>query len=189
MKTAAALIVGLTMASLGISAHYARGAGNVGEPVYVSGLAGQAWVQTIDQPEGCLRIRSGPGTAFPVVGCVELGRKLALTGVWTQNYWGMISNPIEGWVAGKQISGAPPPFDVTKGAPAVGTGAVKPDGRLLSKPAWKSRSYRPRHYFFSPDGGVSAARSRVWVGPGGVGVRAGGVGVDVGPGGVRVRVP
>ena len=67
------------------------------------------YVTGIDQPEGCLRIRSAPTTASEIIGCAELGTKLQLTGTWSGN-WAQISMPIYGWVYGQQISATGPTY-------------------------------------------------------------------------------
>lgn len=61
-----------------------------------------AVVASVDYPEGCLRIRSGPGTSAPIIGCAELGSRLRLTGVWSGK-WAEISRPVPGWVYGPQL--------------------------------------------------------------------------------------
>jgi hypothetical protein len=49
--------------------------------------AATAVVVSVDHPEGCLRIRSAPSTSAAVVGCVERGSTLRLTGAWTRSNW------------------------------------------------------------------------------------------------------
>ena len=74
-------------------------------PFLSSGATAQEYaavVVGVDSPEGCLRIRSGPSTATPIIGCSELGSKLRLTGIWSGR-WAEVSRPIRGWVYGPQI--------------------------------------------------------------------------------------
>jgi uncharacterized protein YraI len=169
--------------------------------------SGPARVVSVDAPEMCLRIRSGPGVSYPLVGCVAMGEKVILTGVWSNNNWAEINSPMRGWVSGSQVrmlvvATAPPPppapvveYDVSV-PPPVDTYYYGP-AYVYGAPYW-GRYYRrygpyhpwgPKPYYY----GKGYYRSRgvgVAVGPrGGVAVRAGGVGVRVGPrGGVGVRV-
>jgi hypothetical protein len=62
---------------------------------------GVATVIAVDQPEDCLRIRSGPGSAYEVIGCASMGQQLYITGVWTSNDWAQTVD--NGWVYGEQI--------------------------------------------------------------------------------------
>lgn len=64
---------------------------------------GVAIVVGVDYPEGCLRIRSGPSSSTPIIGCADRGSRLRLTGRWIGE-WAEISRPILGWVYGPQIS-------------------------------------------------------------------------------------
>jgi len=144
-----------------------------------------AVVVSIDRPENCLRVRSGPGTGYEIVGCVRMGERLRLTGVWSQNNWAEVDRPAKGWVTGSQIrpvvaayvpgiEALPPAVTYVEPAPVVRT--------------YVGRPYYPyRRYGYGVYGGPGVA---VRVGPrGGVAVRAGGVGVRVGPrGGWGVRV-
>jgi uncharacterized protein YraI len=144
-----------------------------------------AVVVSIDRPENCLRVRSGPGTGYEIIGCVRMGERLRLTGVWSRNKWAEIDLPARGWVTASQIRPAvtayvpgivvpPPAVTYVEPAPVVGT--------------YVGRPYYPyRRYGYGVYGGPGVA---VGVGPrGGVRVRAGGVAVGVGPrGGWGVRV-
>ncbi len=67
-------------------------------------IGGEATVASVDRPDLCLRIRSGPANSYDKVGCVELGQKLELTGFWSQNNWAQVSGPASGWVNAGQIS-------------------------------------------------------------------------------------
>ncbi len=62
---------------------------------------GVATVIGVDQPDNCLRIRSGPGNSYEVIGCAEMGQQLNITGVWTSNDWAQLAD--NGWVYGPQI--------------------------------------------------------------------------------------
>ncbi len=85
------LILGLPMISLSAT-------GLVPAPDLTAVVVG------VDNPEGCLRIRTGPSTSAPIIGCAELGSRLRLTGVWSDR-WAEIARPIRGWVYGPQIQG------------------------------------------------------------------------------------
>jgi Bacterial SH3 domain len=63
---------------------------------------GIATVVGVDQPDNCLRIRSGPGSQYDVIGCANMGDQLKITGVWTSNDWAQLED--NGWVYGEQIS-------------------------------------------------------------------------------------
>ncbi len=62
---------------------------------------GVATVVGVDQPENCLRIRSGPGLYYDVIGCANMGEQLNITGVWTSNDWAQLADNT--WVYGPQI--------------------------------------------------------------------------------------
>ncbi len=59
----------------------------------------------VDYPEGCLRLRAGPSTSSPIIGCIGIGSGLTLTGIWSGR-WAQISTPQPGWVYGPQIEDA-----------------------------------------------------------------------------------
>lgn len=164
--------------------------------------SGPARVVSVDAPDMCLRVRSGPGVSYPVVGCAAMGSRVVLTGVWSNNNWAEIENPLRGWVSGSQVRmvvlAAPPPPPVVEynvSVPPVDTYYSGPAyvygtswNRYYRRYApYYRRGYAPYYgggyYYRSPGVGVR-------VGPrGGVAVRAGGVGVRVGPrGGVGVRI-
>lgn len=88
---------------------------------------GIATVVGVDQPDNCLRIRSGPGSQYDVIGCANLGDKLKITGVWTSNDWAQLEN--HGWVYGPQVStDLRPPRVAYSTAPAYVVGEeVVPD--------------------------------------------------------------
>ncbi len=150
---------------------------------------GNGVVISVDRPEMCLRIRSGPGASYGLVGCAQKGDRIRLTGLGSQNNWAEIDRPVRGWVTLSQISTnpglyrslatIPPQGDVYVDVPPPGISTyVAPYGGFYG-----SGPYYGDYYYRRP--GVA-----VRVGPrGGVAVSAGGVGVRVGPrGGVGVRV-
>ena len=73
-------------------------------------VGGIATVIGVDQPENCLRIRSGPGSSYDIIGCVNIGQQLKITGVWTSNDWAQTAD--NGWVYGPEIQTdlRPPPM-------------------------------------------------------------------------------
>ena len=97
---------------------------------------GNATVVGVDQPDNCLRIRSGPGTEYDVIGCANMGDELKITGVWTSNDWAQLED--NGWVYGPKISAdlrppetaysEPPTYAVTEGVvPDYDDSAYLPD--------------------------------------------------------------
>jgi uncharacterized protein YraI len=163
--------------------------------------SGPARVVSVDGPEMCLRVRSGPGVSHPVVGCAAMGARLVLTGVWSNNNWAEINGPVRGWVSGSQIrmlvvATTPPPAPVEYDVSVPSTYYYGP--AYVYGPYW-NRYYRRHGPYYRRGYGPHYGNGRgyyrgpgvaVGVGPrGGVAVRAGGVGVRVGPrGGVGVRV-
>jgi len=63
---------------------------------------GVATVIGVDQPDNCLRVRSGPGSSYDVIGCIAMGTQVDITGVWTSNNWAQVTG--NGWVYGPQIA-------------------------------------------------------------------------------------
>jgi hypothetical protein len=88
---------------------------------------GIATVIGVDQPENCLRIRSGPGNFYDVIGCANIGDQLNITGVWTSNDWAQLAD--NGWVYGPQIqTDLRPPRTAYYQSPSyVATEEVTPD--------------------------------------------------------------
>jgi len=88
---------------------------------------GVATVVGVDQPENCLRIRSGPGNAYDVIGCANMGDQLNITGVWASNNWAQLAD--NGWVYGPQIQTdlRPPGTAYSQGRSYVVTEPVTPD--------------------------------------------------------------
>jgi hypothetical protein len=90
-------------------------------------VGGVATVIGVDQPENCLRIRSGPGNNYDVIGCANMGEQLNITGVWTSNDWAQLAD--NAWVYGPQIQTdlRPPPAAYYKIPSYVVTEEVIPD--------------------------------------------------------------
>ena len=88
---------------------------------------GVATVISVDQPENCLRIRSGPGTSYDVIGCANMGEQLNITGVWTSNNWAQLAD--NAWVYGPQIqTDLRPPLEAYSRIPSyVITEEIVPD--------------------------------------------------------------
>ena len=74
---------------------------NQSQPQTPQPKGGVATVVGVDQPENCLRIRSGPGMYYDVIGCANMGEQLNITGVWTSNDWAELADNT--WVYGPQI--------------------------------------------------------------------------------------
>ncbi len=70
---------------------------------------GVATVIGVDQPDNCLRIRSGPGNSYDILGCAIMGQELNITGIWMSNDWAQLAD--NAWVYGPQIQTdlRPPP--------------------------------------------------------------------------------
>ncbi|MEJ2719026.1 MAG: hypothetical protein P8182_18160 [Deltaproteobacteria bacterium] len=78
---------------------------------YLEPRGGTAEVISVDKPVGCLNIRSGPGSSYRAVGCAPLGEKLELTGIWSENNWAELTQPVGAWVFAGQIrSGLEPAY-------------------------------------------------------------------------------
>jgi len=167
-------------------------------------VRGVATVVSVDRPENCLRVRGGPGSTYEVVGCLGMGQRLRLTGIWSSNNWLEIDGPVPGWVFGDQIQttlvAGLPPAVVTVPAPSY---VVEP--LPLPVPAFAGRYYYSRYpywhwryryhhrypYWYERRHPYYPYRyGRTYGSPGvgvrvspysGVRVRAGGVGVSVSP--------
>ena len=96
--------------------------GQVPQPV-----GGIATVIGVDQPDNCLRIRSGPENSYDVVGCANMGEQLKITGVWTSNDWAQLAD--NSWVYGPQIQTdlRPPRTAYSRSPSYVVTEEVAPD--------------------------------------------------------------
>ncbi|MEW6348334.1 MAG: hypothetical protein AB1646_04690 [Thermodesulfobacteriota bacterium] len=156
------------------------------------------FVTSVDYPEGCLRVRSGPSTSYPKVGCVSHGQRLVLNGIWSAGNWAQVIEPVAGWVAANQISSAikPLPDPVKVAAPVV----EAPTRYYVRRPVvvredivppvvgYSSFGYPGVGIGFGPGYYYRDRNVAVGVGPGGVSVQTPNVGVGVGGGGVGVRV-
>lgn len=174
---------------------------------YLEPVGGRAVVTGVDQPDRCLRIRTGPGTSYNQVGCTEMGEMLHLTGVWSDNNWAEVQEPVSGWVYAPQIrSDLKPDSASTSGLAGRPPPRRFPEYRYDGNERPRRYSYpyrgrRPGYRRYPPNryrGGPPPYRSGVSINAGpvgvsvggrGVGVRVPGVGVSVGRGGgVRVRI-
>jgi hypothetical protein len=91
-----AMAMVLSIASVGLAQSDQAGAPAPPQP-----KGGIATVVGVDQPDNCLRIRSGPGNQYDVIGCANMNDQLQITGVWTSNDWAQLAD--NGWVYGPQI--------------------------------------------------------------------------------------
>jgi hypothetical protein len=119
------------------SVRFSRGWAKLNEPVrgwvkydHLEAKAGTGEVISVDRPEGCLRIREAPNTHSKIVGCVDMGEELELTGLWTEDNWARVSGPAKGWVWAKQIKSAMAP------------GAAAKSSSVASKPRRSNRASR-----------------------------------------------
>jgi uncharacterized protein len=89
----------------------------------------EATVVSVDNPEQCLRVRSGPGTDQEKIGCLPKGAKIKLTST-VQNGWAQIVGPMEGWVTVRQIKapGLFPAKPATSGVQKESRGASQGTG-------------------------------------------------------------
>lgn len=160
------------------------GAGRVSatpSPFHVGQNGGEAVVVRVDQPDNCLRIRRGPSTAYEQIGCAAFGKKLRLTGVFSNdNRWAQLDN--NGWVfAGQIMTNVKPPG-------GGGTAARSSRSRYSQSTEWEeptdpfsddvfSPSYWGTSYYFYPYwGGHHRWRHKRWHGRGDGGWRRGGGG-------------
>jgi hypothetical protein len=88
-------------------------------------VGGIATVIGVDQPENCLRIRSGPGNSYDVIGCANMGDQLQITGVWASNDWAQLAD--NSWVYGPQTDLRPPRTAYSSSPSYVVTQEVAPD--------------------------------------------------------------
>lgn len=93
--------------------------------------AEEGTVVSVDKPDQCLRIRSGPGSRYDKIGCAAMGEKLKLTGV-VQDNWAEVEGG-NGWVFAGQLrsEGTFPAQAATSG----GTPAYK-EGLSRSGESW-----------------------------------------------------
>lgn len=80
-------------------------------------VGGLATILSVDRPENCLRVRSGPSTSFPVVECARMGDKLLVTGFWSDSNWALLQS--QGWVYGPQINSASKPVRSVSATPRM----------------------------------------------------------------------
>ncbi len=115
-------------------------------PISATQALGQdytAVVASVDYPEGCLRIRSGPSSAAPIIGCADLGTRVRLTGIYSGN-WAEISLPMVGWVYGPQL-------DVESGPPVVAGPVDIPPPVVDYIPfPWLRYPYRVHRHWVTP---------------------------------------
>lgn len=196
------------------SVRFSKGWTKLSEPVsgwvkydYLEAKPGSGKVVDVDKPEECLRVREAPNTYSRIIGCAELGEKLQLTGLWTEDNWARVKAPADGWVYAKQIASAMKPGQeqtyVADEPKPKKYKTPKRARRLERKPQRESslfyseeffegrpkREYRgpiPKHHgpavTVSPYIGYGGRNWGVVVGPGGVGggARFGSFGVGIG---------
>lgn len=75
--------------------------GNWVNMAFLKPKGGEGVVAAVDKPELCLAIRKGPLSSYEKIGCVELGEKLKLSGVWSSNNWARLEDG--GWVDAAKI--------------------------------------------------------------------------------------
>ncbi|MBI4962736.1 MAG: SH3 domain-containing protein [Desulfomonile tiedjei] len=148
------------------------------------GMAGgrsmDAVVTSVDRPDNCLRIRSGPNKSHQLVGCAALGEKMMVTGM-VRNGWVQVQSPVQGWVFGRQIKaeGLFPAKAATRGSRAS---EESDDSEFYEWP--ESEEYVVRepemYYYEGPDSGYYVQPSPGVVVPPRRPFRPG-VGVEVGP--------
>jgi ankyrin repeat protein len=61
-------------------------------------------VQRVDKKGECLSVRSAPSQSSSQVGCIKLGDRMKLNGIWTENNWAQVYEPVQGWVDGAYLS-------------------------------------------------------------------------------------
>jgi uncharacterized protein YraI len=66
-------------------------------------LSAEGQVRAADAP-GCATVRSGPTVRFNTVGCVPLGKKVTLTGIWSENNWAQVRWPVRGWMYSDHVT-------------------------------------------------------------------------------------
>jgi hypothetical protein len=107
---------------------------------------GEGVVSRVDQPDMCLRIRSGPSTSHEKVGCAGMGQKLELTGIFSSNGWAQVAGPTAGWVTASQIESSIKPLGTASTA-VVKRPSKDEDVEIWHKPATDNTIYvRPRRF-------------------------------------------
>jgi len=106
---------------------------------------GEGVVVRVDQPENCLRIRSGPSTAYSLIGCAKMGEKLRLTGVFSgDGRWAQLDN--NGWVYVSQIAtDLKPPRTLAKPAKPSETVEIV-ERPVVTRPYYRYQRPYFRHY-------------------------------------------
>jgi hypothetical protein len=104
---------------------------------------GEGVVVSVDQPQNCLRIRGGPGSNFPMVGCATRGQKLQLTGVFSSDgRWAQLQN--KGWVFLSQIqTDLQPPRSMAS--------SPRPPSRYSNQGPWRGPAGSSYYYFEEPE--------------------------------------
>jgi uncharacterized protein YraI len=170
----------------------------------ITEAASVAYVASVDRPDNCLRVRSGPDSSTPVIGCLERGEKVRLTGATTNTGWPKVSSPVKGWVYRSQLRG---PVTARSYRPArtytedIVTYETEPtyvyetvpydtysSSGNTYYPWWRHNRFNHGYSYRGDSARFQSGNVGVRVGPNSVGFRAGNVGVRVGPGGVGVRV-
>ena len=124
------------------------------EGVSKSGVSGgEGVVVRVDQPENCLRIRSGPSMAYSLIGCAKLGEKLRLTGLFSgDGRWAQVDN--NGWVYVSQIAtDLKPPQTVAKPAKSSVSESKAVESwnyRATTGPVYYGRFHRPFYRSYGP---------------------------------------
>ena len=98
---ALAIVASIPGSSLGQENQPAQLQSSPENPPFPQLQEGVGTVVQVDQPDNCLRIRSGPGNSYDVIGCAPMGAQLNLTGAWSSNEWAQLAG--KGWVYGPQI--------------------------------------------------------------------------------------
>lgn len=104
-------------------------------------LSAEGKVRAADAP-GCATVRSGPTVRFNPVGCVPLGKKVTLTGIWSENNWAQIQWPVRGWLYSDHVSARLKPQE----APTDGYDDpnAAPRGYGYDVPGVLPQAYRPQ---------------------------------------------
>jgi hypothetical protein len=92
-------------------------------------------VTGVDRPEGCLRVRSGPGTDYRKIECLAHGERVDLTGKLSgDKKWAQIEQPVAGWVYAAQIKA--PGLKKEKKRRRARKPRRKPSTATTELPAW-----------------------------------------------------
>lgn len=133
-----------------------------------------ALVTGVDQPENCLRVRSGPGVRYEKIGCANRGESLALTGM-VENGWAQLREPVQGWVSGSQIraEGLFPASQAASGnrGPSEGYGYPSETDLALDRAERNAERDIRRLRSEYPDYGPVFVPRGIIVGPYGIGIK------------------